>query len=38
MGTTSWSGSGSEGYVTSSDGGGLNPWIGWGISTLLLFS
>lgn len=37
MGTTSWSGSGSEGYVTSSGSGGLNPWIGWGISTLLLF-
>ena len=36
MGMTSWSGSGSEGY-TSSTGGGLNPWIGWGITTLLLF-
>jgi len=36
MGATSWSGSGSEGYTTSS-GGGLSPWIGWGISTLLLF-
>lgn len=36
MGMDSASGGGSDGYVKSV-GGGLNPWVGWGISTLLLF-
>ena len=34
MGTTEAWGTGREGH---SSRGGLNPWVGWGISTLLLF-